>query len=53
MKAAIIDPPFDPFSNIPWEIIFDDAGRVIGEVYLLDMPGRLFMNKRRKPGWKK
>lgn len=23
------------FNNIPWEIIYDDYGRIIGEIYLI------------------
>lgn len=32
-------PDPDPyFSEIPWEIIYDDNGKVIGEVFLLPLP---------------
>ncbi|WP_171684187.1 hypothetical protein [Paenibacillus planticolens] len=26
----------DPyFNDIPWEIVYDDSGRIIGEIYLI------------------
>ncbi len=36
MKPAPKKERFDPFfQTTPWEIIYDDEGRVIGEVYKL------------------
>lgn len=40
----------DPFmQDVPWEIIYDDAGRAIGEIYLLEFPAP----ERRNKAWKK
>lgn len=40
MKQELVDPFFQ---DIPWELIYDDKGRQIGEVYMLHQwmkPGR-------------
>lgn len=45
--------PIDPFmQDIPWEIIYDDNGRAIGEIFLLNFP-EPSSRKRRKTSWKK
>jgi len=40
MKPRLVDPFFQ---DIPWELIYDDKGRQIGEVYMIHQwmkPGR-------------
>ncbi|WP_256846855.1 hypothetical protein [Paenibacillus sp. Pae108] len=41
-KVARIDPYYQ---DVPWEIIYDDKGHVIGEVFMLWWPEQ---NKKRK-----